>query len=152
SWSNDLADGADVTILSDDFNYALSGHSFDGGTNTHRYVRFYETLNQAQSAAAGTPDHIDAHDRYIQDADNSADIVDDGTNFYVYDNVNDTMSMPAAIDAAVAGDTVNIASGTYNGDVDTDSKALVLQLLASPTTVAINGNVALNGGDTLVVD
>lgn len=154
TWSNDLADGADVTIQAADFGYALSGHSFDGGANTHRYVRFYKTLNQAESAAAGSPDHIEAGSRYIQDADNSDDFADDGTNFYVFDNVDDTMSIQAAIDAAVAnaGDVINIDAGSYAGNVSTSSKGLTIDLIDSPAQVTVDGNVTLGAGDTLAVE
>jgi len=117
SWSNDIGDGKDVTILPADFAFALSGPTVNAPYAP--YVRFYTTLAQAETAAAGVgpnkPDHIEANNRYIRDADNS--MGEPGTNFYVYDNVDNTMTIQAAINAAVAGNTINVYEGTFTENV-----------------------------------
>lgn len=112
SWSNQASDDADVTIQSADFGYMVSGHSFDNG---NVYRRFYQTLAEAQSAALGTPDHIEGGSRYIQEADDSNDFGPRTTDFYVY--ASPEMNIQAAIDAAVGGDVINIAAGTFNENV-----------------------------------
>lgn len=58
-------------------------------------------------------------------------------------------SIGRAIGLASSGDTLHIAGGSYSGSVDTTSKALTLELGASPGQVTINGNLALDGNDTL---
>ncbi|MFO0789325.1 MAG: right-handed parallel beta-helix repeat-containing protein [Pirellulales bacterium] len=155
SWSSNPADGADVTIQAADFGYALSGSSFDVGTNTHGYVRFYKTLSQAENAAAGSPDHIDGNvaglgTRYIQEADDSNGLPNSGpTDFYVFDNVGNTMSVQAAVNAALAGDTINVAAGTFVEDVTINKNNLTLKGAGSSVTSLIG---AIGGaGSTITV-
>ena len=151
SWSSNPLDNADVTIQSADFGYALSGSSFDGGANHHSYVRFYNSLAQAENAAAGSPDHIDgAGTRYIQEADDSNGLPNSGpTNFYVFDDVNNTMSVQAAVNAAIDGDTVNVAAGTFVEDVTINKNDLTLKG-ADPFTTILSG--AIGGpGSTITV-
>ena len=123
SWSSNPADNADVTFLSADFGYALSGPTSD---NDNLYTRFYQTLVEAEAAAAGSPDHIAANDRYIQEADDSNGLPNSGpTQLYVFDNAGNTMSIQAAVDAAVGGDTINVAAGTFEGTVDANKSVTI---------------------------
>ena len=145
SWSNDIANGADVTIQGGELGYALSGTT----TNTFNaityapYFRFYQTLAQAQSAAAGSPDHVDAP-RYIRDADNSAG--EATTNFYVYDNGN--MTIKAALDHSIDGNTVNVGDGTYTGNLQIDKNISLLSINGAGTTI-LDGDDAGSGLGTL---
>jgi hypothetical protein len=121
SWS-DGSVSADVTIQPTDFEYALSGpttNSFTSGGNTivyDPYTRFYKTLGQAVSAADGAPSHVEPYDRYIQDAISSAG--DPATEFYVYDNTDDKMSIQAAVDASVDGNKINVYDGDFTEQVE----------------------------------
>lgn len=58
------------------------------------------------------------------------------------------------VNAASSGDTINIAAGTYTGNVDasTGGKDLKLSAGNSPAQVTINGNLTLNSGDTLAIE
>jgi len=57
------------------------------------------------------------------------------------------------IDLSASGAMVNVATGTYTGNVSTAGKAIALSPGAtSPGRVAINGNLTLDGDDTLVMD
>lgn len=157
SWSSNPADGADVTIRLADFGYGLSAKTFDG-VNVYKYVRFYQSLAQAESAAAATspgPDHVDAGSRYIQEADDSNGLPNSGpTDLYVFDNAADTMSIQAAIDNASTAhtDTVKIGAGSYPGNVSGAPTSIILSPGASPAQVAIVGNVALDANDTLAIE
>jgi hypothetical protein len=121
TWSNQSGDGANVTIQSVDFGHMVSGHSFD---NANVYRRFYQTLTQAKDAALDTPDHINAGSRYIQDADDSNDFGPGITQFYVYDSSPTKMTVQAAINAAVPGDVINVAAGTYEERLVMDKAGL----------------------------
>lgn len=118
TWSSCPGDGADVTIQPADFLFALGGPQDDVNPRT----RFYASLAQAQSAAAGSPDHFLAQDRFIQDADCFGTTP---THFHVFDDAGDKMSIQAAIDAADADDVVHVADGGFPGGVDID-KALTI--------------------------
>jgi len=152
TWSSNPADGAMVTIQSADFGYALSGALF---TPNYIYFRFYQSLAQAQAAAAGTPDHIIAGSRYIQEADDSNGLPNSGpTDLYVYDNAGDTMSIQAAIGGASTTDTdtVNIGAGIYLTGADTTARSIIVSAGASPAQVAITGNMTLDSDDTLPIE
>ena len=113
SWGSDIADGKDVTIQLSELGYALSGPTTNAPYDP--YVRFYQNLGQAQSAAGGSPDHVDKP-RYIQDAFCSTN--PDSTSFYVYDFVDTAMTIQAAVDAAGNGNTVNVDAGEYIEQVE----------------------------------
>ncbi|MDZ7848257.1 MAG: hypothetical protein U5L96_16705 [Owenweeksia sp.] len=77
--------------------------------------RFFETLAQAQSAAGLSPDHVDKP-RYIRDANSSNTPA--ATHFYVYDFPDTAMTIQAAVDAAVNGNTVNVNAGEFVEQVE----------------------------------
>ena len=115
TWSTSLADGANVTILSADFGYALGGpQAMDDGANVYNRARFYQTLGQAQSAAAGSPDHFEAHDRFIR----TTNALALPTNYYVFDVAGEKMSIQAAANDAKATDAIHVAAGTFVEQVD----------------------------------
>ncbi|MBL7782537.1 MAG: right-handed parallel beta-helix repeat-containing protein [Saprospiraceae bacterium] len=156
SWSNDPLDGKNVTILPADFGFALSGPSDD--PQYAPYVRFYQTLSQAHTAADGVgpaqPDHILPNNRYIRDADNSSG--EPGTNFYVYDNPDNTMTIQAAVNAAVAANQINVFAGTFNEDVNV-TKQLTLQGagMTQTTVIGVIGGISATiniGASGVVVD
>ncbi len=60
-----------------------------------------------------------------------------------------TADVQRAIDAASSGDTVHIEGGSYTGSANTSGKSLTLELGASPAQVTINGDLTLDGDDTL---
>ncbi|WP_198001008.1 right-handed parallel beta-helix repeat-containing protein, partial [Gimesia fumaroli] len=57
-----------------------------------------------------------------------------------------------AIDSVTAGGTVNILAGTYSGNVDATGNNVILAPGNSPGQVTINGNLTLNGDDTLDIE
>ncbi|TEU13246.1 MAG: hypothetical protein E3J21_19105 [Anaerolineales bacterium] len=136
TYSTNPADNANVTVLLSDFTHTLHGDS----DNNNIYTRFYATLNDAVSAAGGSPGHITTG-RYIRS-------LADGS-FYVANG----MSIQDAIDAASDGDTINVAAGTYNENVNI-TKALTLKAASKPVidgglagpcvTIAANG-VTIDG-------
>ena len=63
-----------------------------------------------------------------------------------------TPSIQRGIAAASSGNTVNIESGTYTGNVTTSTTPVTLSPGASPGQVTINGNLTLNGNATLAFD
>ena len=58
----------------------------------------------------------------------------------------------ATVTATAPGDTVNIKTGTYAGAVSTAAKAVTLAPGSSPGKVTINGNLTLDGNDTLAME
>lgn len=65
-----------------------------------------------------------------------------------------TPSVQRGIDAAVSGDTVHVVGGSYSDGANAaaGSKNLTLSAGASPAQVTVNGNFAMNAGDTLPVE
>ena len=120
SWSTDAEDSKNVTLQSADVSYVISGpttNSFDPGNGGAvsvytPYFRFYKTLGEAQSAALGSPDHVEANNRYIRTA-NSSDNASN-TVFEVYADEANKMSVQAAINQAVEGNTINVHAGTFS--------------------------------------
>lgn len=103
TYSNNPADGADVTIPAGDFGYALHGTQDDSPGQNRVY--FMPTLADAQAAAAACASgcgHMTGANMYI-------DSLSDSTQLYVSPGA----SIQAAINAANNGDTINIAAGTY---------------------------------------
>lgn len=102
TFSTNIADGANVTIQLGDFGYIMGGES----DNDNNYTRFYATLSDVLSAAAGAPGHI-LGGRFVRNlTDNS---------FYVDDLPN--MTIQAAVDASDPGDLIDVQSGTYTEQV-----------------------------------
>ncbi|MDZ7848261.1 MAG: hypothetical protein U5L96_16725 [Owenweeksia sp.] len=119
TWSNDSTDGADVTIQQSELAYTLSGPTTNtfGSIVYAPYFRFFETLAQAQSAAGLSPDHVDKP-RYIRDANSSNTPA--ATHFHVFDFADTAMTIQAAVDAAVADNTVNIDVGEFEEQIEID--------------------------------
>ncbi|MCP3979257.1 MAG: hypothetical protein GY716_08015 [bacterium] len=144
TWSSCPGDGADVTILPADFGFALGGPQDDAP----RRVRFYTTLAQAEAAAtavpswpAGPPDHHEPFGRFIQDADC---FTTTPTNFWVFDDAEDKMSIQAAVDEAEVQDVVNVADGSFAGPVDIDDS---LTLNCANAGIPYNG---ARGAETVI--
>ena len=98
TYSTDILDGADVTVQLADVTHTLTGNS----DNANDYTRFYATLADAQTAAAGPVSHI-LDGRYIVELA--------GTNVYVPGNLG---GVGPAVAAAKSGDTVHVAAGTFS--------------------------------------
>lgn len=64
-------------------------------------------------------------------------------------NVSGAGQIQDGIDAVANGGTVNIASGTYSGDVNTSSKSVTLDLEPSVADVHSTGNWTLDSNDAL---
>src|SRR5690606_13757257 len=152
TWSTDLNDGADVTIQSSDFGYVLGGPQVVG--NNWRYLRFYDTLNNATDAAAGNPDHIQDNNRWISETH----AFGENKNFHVYDTVGDKVSIQAAHNDAIAGDTINVNNGTYGEDVLLNKGVSLVSVNgASSTTIqgvstGFTGAVRISASGVVLVD
>jgi hypothetical protein len=70
-------------------------------------------------------------------------------NIYV---TQDSGSIQRGIDAASNGNIVNVQTGTYSGDVSTAGQSVTLAAGASPGQVTVNGNLTLDGNDTLPIE
>lgn len=142
SFSTNLGDNADVTFLSSDFNFFLSGPQDDGNV---RY-KFFSTLEDAENGAAGSPGHLLEEGRYIRTTGEFS-VAND---FYVYDLANDSMAIQTAINKAAAGDTVNVGPGTYVENLNVN-KALILVSTEGRDATTIEGSqagsVAAGGGN-----
>jgi hypothetical protein len=57
-----------------------------------------------------------------------------------------------AVDIVDPGGTVHIAGGSYTGNVNTTAKSVTLSPGAGTTAVTINGNLALDSNDTVVME
>ncbi len=142
SWGSDIADGKDVTIQLNELGYTLSGPTTNtfGSIIYAPYFRFFQTLPQAQSAAGIGPDHVD-RPRYIQDAFCSS--TPDSTNFYVYDFADTAMTIQAAVDAAVDGNTVNVFAGEFTEQVEITKDLTLIGQGKGVTTVKGLANMPL---------
>ncbi len=118
TFSTDILDGADVTVQLADVTHTLNGES----DNDNEYTRFYASLADAQTAAAGTVSHI-LGGRYITELA--------GTNLYVPANLG---GIQAAVDAANPGDVIHIDAATYVEQVVVD-KNLTLDGAGAGSTI-----------------
>jgi len=120
TYSTNPADSADVTVQASDFGYALHGADDEAA---YQRIWFYKTLAEAQTAAASAPiGHFTGADMYIES-------LTDGTQLYV----SPGCSIQAAIDAASAGDTINVAAGTYNEGITIIDKDLTIVGATTPS-------------------
>ena len=148
TWSTQLSDGAMVTIQNGDFGYALGGpQALDDGPNHYIRTKFFQTLNQAHNAAAGSPDHYLAHDRFIRTTNGLAQV----TNYHVFDVAGEKMSIQAAINDAKADDIVNVHEGTFVENINVN-KRLTIDGTGSGTNPATDSILTpAVGGATPVV-
>ncbi len=103
SYSVDGSAGADVTFLSDDFNYVLHGTQDDSPAMDR--VWFAETFDDAAAVAAvpGPVGHLFPSGRYIEN------LVDRSLLY-----ASPGCSIQAAINAAQDGTTINVTAGTFD--------------------------------------
>ncbi len=137
TFSTNAADGADVTFAMDQpLDYALSGPQDDEWSARYR---FYETAEQGMAAAAGDPTHFLDHDRTLA----TVGAFGDARTFLVAPVP--AMSIQAAIDAAAAGDTVQIAAGTYTGAISIAKPLNVAGADATTTTLDVSAATSAYG-------
>ncbi|HVO76735.1 MAG TPA: right-handed parallel beta-helix repeat-containing protein [Candidatus Bathyarchaeia archaeon] len=122
TYSTNPLDGANVTLQLADVTHALTGISDDSDYR----VRFYATLADAQTAAAGAVSHI-LGGRYIMELA--------GTNLYVPPYLGGIQS---AIDGAVPGDVIHVAAGTFDERITVNKR---LTLLGATNGVSKKGFV-----------
>ena len=97
TYSTDILDGADVTVQLADVTHTLHGIS----DNSNRYARFYRTLGDAQTAAAGAVSHI-LGGRYIMELA--------GTDLYVPSYLG---GIQPAVIAASSGNVIHVDAGSF---------------------------------------
>jgi len=120
SWSTNILDGADVTVQTADFEYAVTGE--DDEAPAYQRIIFVKTFAEAEFVLANAPiGHFTGGCMYIQS-------IADPTQFYVTPGG----SIECAINAASDGDDVNVSAGTYTE--------------GSPQIV-IDKNISVNGAD-----
>ncbi|MBT3316653.1 hypothetical protein HN388_01600, partial [bacterium] len=101
TYSTSLADGADVTVLASDFEYAIHGQQDDFPGQVR--IWFMSSFANASTLLAAAPiGHWSGVDMYIES-------LTDGTQLYVTPGG----TIQAAIDVADSGDTINVAEGTF---------------------------------------
>jgi hypothetical protein len=110
TYSTNVADGADVTVKLGDVTHTLRGISDNG----NGYVRFYKTLADAQTAAAGAVSHI-LGGRFITELA--------GVNLYVPSNLG---GIQPAIDAADPDDVIHVAPGTFDERITVNKRVTLL--------------------------
>jgi parallel beta-helix repeat protein len=133
TYSTDIGDGADVTVQLSDVTHTLHGISDDSNYN---YVRFYATLGDAQTAAAGAVSHI-LGGRYIMELA--------GTNLYVPAYLG---GVAEAVAAASSGDVVHVDAGTFttSAQVVVDKNLSMIGAGSGSTTINTSFSTS-NGGD-----
>jgi hypothetical protein len=101
TWSSNILDGADVTVQTADFAYAVTGG--DDEAPAYQRVYFVKTFAEAEFLLANAPiGHLTGDCMYIQDIGNA-------TQFYVTPGG----SIECAIAAASDGDEIDVSAGTY---------------------------------------
>ena len=140
TYSTNTADGADVTVQASDFGYAMHGEQDDSPDQNR--IWFFQTLAEAQATAASAPvGHFTGGCMYIES-------LTDSTQLYV----SPGCSIQCAVDAASSGDTINVAAGTYNENVDID-KSLTLEAGSKPIIDGgATGNCITISADGVTVD
>jgi hypothetical protein len=142
SYSTNILDGADVTILTPALTHALhSNQALDDLPYLYNRTRFYGSLAQAQSAAAGSPDHS-TDGRFIE--------VLGGADLYVPWVAGGLGSIQSAVDFASSGDVIHVDPGHFEEQVAVDGKDIEIAgdgrtstYIDSPVTLAEtfnNGN------------
>ena len=117
TYSTNIGDGADVTVQSADFGWAIHGEQDDSPGQVR--IWFMDDFANAAALLAAAPiGHWTGNDMYIES-------LTDGTLLYVTPGG----SIQAAVDAASPGDVIDVAAGTY------------------PETVNVNKAITLNGED-----
>jgi hypothetical protein len=148
--ATDVVDLADTTFESGLTTYVLntSGNPLDATAATFAGV---------SAATATTAELFTIEDRITHDVDNGLYAlvrVRAGNVFATPSSFTAstlTPSVQRAIDAASAGDTVNVQSGSYPGGADaTAGRSVALSAGAGPVT--LGGDLKLDGDDTLPVD
>ena len=134
TFSTNLADGADVTVLASDFTYALWGD--DDEAPKYQRVFFTSSLADAQAAAAfpGPVGHLLTTGRYVQSIVDRSQL-----------HVSPGCSLQAAVDAANDAYTINVDIGTYNESVVLNKDNLTVTG-DSGSRPAITGGLKLRSG------
>ena len=115
TYSLNPSDGADVTLLPQDFCYAMHGDQ-DDGPDINR-IWLFKTLTEAQTAATYGPiGHFLGTGVFVEG-------LCDPTQLYVFSPGG---SIQNAVEAADPYDTVNVAAGTYEELVHIDKPLTVL--------------------------
>ncbi|MBI5417929.1 right-handed parallel beta-helix repeat-containing protein, partial [Candidatus Poribacteria bacterium] len=138
--------GADTVIELYDANNNLLKQDDEGGLG-HSSIIVWQCKTAGTyyvKAFAYSTSGIGLYDLSISDADVAAQTV--ASNKKTYEVPSEITSIQAAIDKANTGDTIRVAPGVYNENIDFRGKGILVESIAGPVVTILQGN----GNDSVV--